>query len=94
MLKLFSTSESCESTAEDLQTMLCCLPQIQAPHLSYENVFRILIIQFLDAYNFDVRAVKRSCIHIVSEEGKIIPFDTMNLLYRKPAKEQKNETQY
>lgn len=39
-------------------------------------------MQFLDAYNFDVRAVKRSCVHIINKDDKIIPFDTMNLLYR------------
>jgi uncharacterized radical SAM superfamily Fe-S cluster-containing enzyme len=42
----------------------------------------VLIIQFLDAHNFDVRSVKKSCIHIVHPDGHIIPFDTYNLFYR------------
>ncbi len=50
--------------------------------ITYENIFRIMIVQFLDAYNFDVRSVKRSCIHIVHPDGRIIPFDTYNLSYR------------
>ena len=35
-----------------------------------------------DAYNFDVRAIKKSCVHIVNKDNKIIPFETMNLFYR------------
>lgn len=82
MIKLFSTSHSPESAASELQALMCCLPMIAAPSLSYDNVFRIIIMQFLDAYNFDVRAVKKSCVHIVNKDNKIIPFDTMNLFYR------------
>jgi uncharacterized radical SAM superfamily Fe-S cluster-containing enzyme len=36
----------------------------------------------MDAHDFDVRAVKKSCVHIVSDKMKIIPFETMNLFYR------------
>jgi uncharacterized radical SAM superfamily Fe-S cluster-containing enzyme len=45
-------------------------------------VFRIVIVQFLDKYNFCVATVKRSCIHFVTPQQKIIPFDTYNLFYR------------
>lgn len=82
MIKLFSTSHSPSSAAQELQELMCCLPMIAAPSLSYDNLFRIIIMQFLDAYNFDVRSVKKSCVHIVNKDNKIIPFDTMNLLYR------------
>jgi uncharacterized radical SAM superfamily Fe-S cluster-containing enzyme len=44
-------------------------------------------MRFIDAYDFDVRAIKKSCVHIVSpEDKKIIPFETMNLFYRDPMK--------
>jgi 7,8-dihydro-6-hydroxymethylpterin dimethyltransferase len=80
---LFSTSHSPTSATTSLKQLLCCLPMIEAPEgLTYENVFRIMIVQFLDAYNFDVRSVKRSCIHIVHPDGRLIPFDTYNLFYR------------
>lgn len=82
VLELFSTSHSPSSATEELKSLLCCLPQIKAPNLSYNNLFRVIIMQFIDAYNFDVRAIKKSCVHIVSDEGKLIPFETMNLLYR------------
>ena len=37
---------------------------------------------FMDTVNFDVRAMKKSCVHIVQEDGRIIPFESFNLLYR------------
>ena len=53
-----------------------------APSLSYENIFRIIIMQFIDAHSFDVRSVKKTCVHIVHPDGRLIPFDTYNLFYR------------
>ena len=50
--------------------------------MGYKNLFRVIIMQFMDAYNFDVRAIKKSCVHIVDKDCHIIPFETMNLLYR------------
>ncbi|MFO1464257.1 MAG: radical SAM protein [bacterium] len=83
ILRLFSTSQSPESACEELGSLLCCLPKVSTPAgLGYENVFRVIIMQFLDAHNFDVRSVKRSCVHIVDQQGRLIPFDTMNLFYR------------
>jgi 7,8-dihydro-6-hydroxymethylpterin dimethyltransferase len=80
---LFSTSHSPQSSALSLKSLLCCLPQVALPDaIGYENVFRVIIMQFLDPYNFDVRSVKKSCVHIVHPDGRIIPFDTYNLFYR------------
>ena len=46
-------------------------------------MFRVIIMQFLDAYSFDLRSVKKSCVHIVHpDDGRLIPFDTYNLFYR------------
>ncbi len=86
MIQLFSTGNSVECATDELQSVMCCLPQISAPSLGYDNLFRIIIMRFIDAYDFDVRAIKKSCVHIVSKEGKIIPFETMNLFYRDEAK--------
>jgi hypothetical protein len=83
VFNLFSTSHSPSSGAASLRDLLCCLPRLDAPaSLTYENIFRVLIIQFIDAYAFDVRSVKKSCIHIVHPDGRLIPFDTYNLFYR------------
>lgn len=82
MIELFSTGNSVDAASDNLHSILCCLPNIEAPNLTYNNLFRIIIMQFIDAYNFDVRAIKKSCVHIVNKDNKIIPFETMNLLYR------------
>ncbi len=47
-----------------------------------EDVFRITITSFLDAYNFDVRRVMKCCIHHVLPSGHVIPFCAYNVLYR------------
>lgn len=91
LLKIFSTAISVDRVTEDMHQLLCCLPQIYAPGLSYENLFRIIIMRFIDAYDFDVRAIKKSCVHIVSKKGKIIPFETMNLFYRDEKEEYLNQ---
>jgi len=60
-----------------LAQVLCCLPQIPIPdQLGYDNIFRMLIVRFLDAYSMDIRSVEWTCAHIVHPDGRIIPFDT------------------
>ncbi len=83
IFELFSTSHSPASAATSLKQLLCCLPMVNVPAgLNYSNIFRVMVVQFLDPFNFDVRSVKRSCIHIVHPDGRIIPFDTFNMFYR------------
>lgn len=82
LLNMFSTGNSVEKAQEHLASIMCCLPTIDAPGLGYDNLFRIIIMQFIDAQNFDVRAIKKSCVHIVNKDLQIIPFETMNLFYR------------
>lgn len=81
-IKLFSLDACSEQTSDNLQTLLCCLPRIQVDNLSYANVFRIVIMEFMDRYNFDIGSIKRSCVHFVEPNGKIYPFDTWDLIYR------------
>jgi uncharacterized radical SAM superfamily Fe-S cluster-containing enzyme len=82
MIDIFSTGISVDKVEENMKQLLCCLPKIEAPGLGYDNLFRIIIMRFIDAYDFDVRAIKKSCVHIVHKDGRIIPFETMNLFYR------------
>ncbi len=91
MIELFSTGNSVECASENLKSIMCCLPEIDAPELGYDNLFRVIIMQFIDAHNFDVRAIKKSCVHIVNKDYKIIPFETMNLLYRDDKVEMLNQ---
>ena len=83
LIDLLSLSCSGEQTDPALRGLLCCLPQFELPSgLGYDKVFRVVIVQFLDRFNFCLAQVKRSCIHFVTPQGKIIPFDTYNLFYR------------
>jgi uncharacterized radical SAM superfamily Fe-S cluster-containing enzyme len=82
MIQIFSTGISVDRTEEKFKQLLCCLPEVHAPGLSYNNLFRVIIMRFIDAWDFDVRAIKKSCVHIVHKDGRIIPFETMNLFYR------------
>jgi 7,8-dihydro-6-hydroxymethylpterin dimethyltransferase len=84
IFKLFSTNHSPQSQASTLRELLCCLPQVLAPkNLGYDNLFRILIVQFIDAQTFDLRSIKKTCIHIAHPDGqRLIPFDTYNMFYR------------
>jgi uncharacterized radical SAM superfamily Fe-S cluster-containing enzyme len=87
VFKLFSTNHSPESQANCLSELMCCLPLVSAPEaLRYDNVFRVLIVQFMDAHALDVRALKKSCIHFALPDGKMVPFESYNLLYRDPAR--------
>ena len=82
LIDIFSTGISVDNVKPKVNQLLCCLPEVIAPDLGYDNLFRIIIMNFMDAHDFDVRAVKKSCVHIVNKDLKIIPFETMNLFYR------------
>jgi uncharacterized radical SAM superfamily Fe-S cluster-containing enzyme len=83
VFKLFATNHSPQSGAASLRELLCCLPLVAVPEgMGYEHIFRVLIVQFVDAYSFDVRSIKKTCVHIVHPDGRLIPFDTYNLFYR------------
>lgn len=71
---------------ERLETLFCCFPGIEAPkEVGYKDLFRVAISEFLDALNFCISRVKRSCVHFLTPEGQIVPFDTYNLFYRDAA---------
>jgi uncharacterized radical SAM superfamily Fe-S cluster-containing enzyme len=82
LIDIFSTGISVDKVQPKVNQLLCCLPEVCAPEMEYENLFRIIIMNFMDAHDFDVRAVKKSCVHIVNKDLKLIPFETMNLFYR------------
>lgn len=82
LIGLFSTGIGPEDQATKLAELLCCMPRIEVPNFTYENVFRVLIVRFADARDFDLRSVKKCCIFFAQPDGKLIPFDTYNLFYR------------
>ncbi len=80
-VKLFSTALGSDSQPQKLKDLLCCLPRVDG-NVSYADIFRVLIVEFIDAQSFDLRSIKKTCIHIVHPDGRLIPFDTYNLFYR------------
>ena len=84
LFDLFSTHHSPDSQTGAMSDFLAAVPDGRiANQLSYDNIFRVLIVQFIDAYGFDLRSIRKTCVHIVHPDGKrAIPFDTYNLLYR------------
>jgi len=48
-----------------------------------ENTFRISVTSFIDAYNFDMKSMKKECVHIITPDLKKIPFSSYNILHRK-----------
>jgi uncharacterized radical SAM superfamily Fe-S cluster-containing enzyme len=87
LFKLFSTNHSPDSQASCLADLLCCLPRVELPtNIGYENVFRVLIVQFMDIGNLDIRALKKSCVHVLQTDGRMIPMESFNLFHRAPAK--------
>jgi hypothetical protein len=68
---------------ERLSALLCCLPAAAVPaSIGYASTFRIAISEFMDAHNFCIGRVKRSCVHFLTPAGQLIPFETYNLFYR------------
>jgi len=83
IFELFSTNQSPDGQAAKLSELLCCIPQVETPAgVGYRDVFRVLIVQFMDALSLDIRALKKSCIHIAQADGRLIPFESFNLFYR------------
>jgi uncharacterized radical SAM superfamily Fe-S cluster-containing enzyme len=87
LFKAFSTNHSPVSAAGALHRLLCCIPGIGpalgAAVTTYDQVFRVIIMQFLDRHSLDTRSVRKTCVHIAHPDGKrIMPFDTYNLFYR------------
>lgn len=83
IFELFSLSVGEGTITERMSALLCCLPEVPVPQgLDYASIFRVAVIGFMDRHNFSVASVKRSCIHFVTPNGQIIPFETYNLFYR------------
>ncbi len=84
LFQVLSLGNSADDTPARLRDLLCCLPQVELPNgIGYERLFRVVILQFLDAHSFDVRSVKKACVQVVHPaDGRLIPMDTYNLFYR------------
>jgi hypothetical protein len=84
MFDLFSTRHSPQSQADSVGAFLGAASSSAADlQIDYRNIFRVLIVQFIDAHAFDLRSIRKSCVHIVHPDAqRVIPFDTYNMFYR------------
>jgi hypothetical protein len=86
MFDFFSLTSVEGEVAGRLEALFCCFPEVETPaNIGYPDLFRVAISEFLDPHNFCISRVKRSCVHFVTPEGQIVPFDTYNLFYRDDA---------
>lgn len=46
------------------------------------NVLRIVIKPFMDAYTFDFKRAMKCCIHVLRPDGRLIPFCVYNNIFR------------
>ncbi len=47
-----------------------------------DNLFRLSVVSFLDAWNFDLKAMQKECVHIITPDLRKIPFSSYNMLHR------------
>lgn len=66
----------------DASMMKEFLSRAMGKTLVQEDMLRITTTTFMDAYNFDIRQLMRSCVHHVLPSGHLIPFSAYNVLYR------------
>ncbi|MEI8351713.1 MAG: radical SAM protein, partial [bacterium] len=48
------------------------------------NLFRISVSSFVDPYNFDLRSMRRECVHVITRDLRRIPFSAYNMFHRMP----------
>ncbi len=84
LFELFSTHHSLDSRGDALQGLLgAASAGVDLASLGYDSIFRVLVVEFIDAHAFDLRSIRKTCVHIAHPDGeRIIPFDTYNMLYR------------
>jgi hypothetical protein len=55
----------------------CCGPRFHA-----EDVFRVVIKPFMDAYTYDRDRIEECCVHIIRPGGAAVSFCQFNILER------------
>jgi len=47
-----------------------------------ENLFRLSVVSFVDAYNFDLKSMQKECVHVITPDLHKVPFSAYNLIHR------------
>jgi uncharacterized radical SAM superfamily Fe-S cluster-containing enzyme len=84
LFDLFSTRHSPGSRDDALSGFLdAASGGSVSDEASYADSFRVLVVDFIDAHSFDLRSIRKTCVHVVHPDARrVIPFDTYNLFYR------------
>ena len=89
-VNLFSSSNNCCNYLDFFSKLKPIMPasffvKSQKEKIEYvsENTFRISISSFVDAYNFDMKSMKKECVHVITPDLKKIPFSAYNMIHRK-----------
>ncbi|MEZ6118162.1 MAG: radical SAM protein [Pirellulaceae bacterium] len=81
-LSLGETLDAATLTPSQLEVAAGFFQKAMTETLYPCDMFRITTTSFMDAYNFDVRQLMKSCVHFVLPSGHLIPFSAYNVLYR------------
>lgn len=86
MLKNFSSTCDCLSLLKDIRPLIPIGYLLKSEEKKQEFInnktFRVSVVSFVDAYNFDMKSMKKECVHIITPDLKKIPFSTFNLIHR------------
>ena len=55
----------------------------QVAHVS-RNTFRLTVSSFIDAHDFELRSMRKECVHVITPDLRRIPFSAYNLHHRRP----------
>jgi uncharacterized radical SAM superfamily Fe-S cluster-containing enzyme len=69
-------------TQSETELALQFFTRAMTQELNPSDMFRITTTTFMDAYNFDIRQLMKSCVHFLLPTGHLIPFSAYNVLYR------------
>lgn len=81
-MELSNIPESIELPNELTKTAADFFARALSEDLNPSDMFRVTTTTFMDAYNFDIRQLMKSCVHFVLPSGHVIPFSAYNVLYR------------
>ena len=77
-----ATARKPQLSSEEMAVALEFFGSALDESLSPQDVFRVTITNFLDAYTFDTRRLMKCCTHHILPSGHVIPFCAYNVLYR------------
>lgn len=88
-LKRLWSASTVLSSLRSFKDIACCIPidprlvsSRKRTEFVNKDTFRISVVSFVDAYNFDITSLKRECVHVITPDLKRIPFSAYNLFHR------------